>query len=187
MVTGIETAGIVLAILPLVIEGLKAYLEGVRTIEKWWRFDRELANLVRILDAEYIRYLNTCEELLVGIVSPSTVGALLDSPSGDGWRAPDIEKKLRLRLRRSFLSFMETINDMENVVQQLVKKLGLDLDSKASQLTSQQNLMGFTANFFVQTVAMGRRCGTSKRIEENQNHALKDKIRRGFAKDREEQ
>ena len=88
MVTGIETAGIVLAILPLVIEGLKAYLEGVRTIEKWCRFDRELANLVRILDAEYIRYLNTCEELLIGIVPPSTVGALLDSPSGDGWSAP---------------------------------------------------------------------------------------------------
>jgi hypothetical protein len=143
MVTGIETAGIVLAVLPLVIEGLKAYLEGVRTIEKWWRFDWELANLVRILDAEYIRYLNTCEELLVGIVSPSTVGALLDSPNGDGWRAPDIEKKLRLRLRRSFLSFMETINDMENVVQQLVKKLGLDLDSKVSQFDFTTNLMGF--------------------------------------------
>jgi hypothetical protein len=65
------------------------------------------------------------------------VGVLLDSPSGDGWRAPDIEEKLRLRLRRSFLSFMETINDMENVVRQLVKNLGLDLDSKVSQLTSQ--------------------------------------------------
>jgi hypothetical protein len=134
MVTGVETAGIVLAILPLAIEGLKAYLEGVRTIEKWWRFDRELANLVRTLDAEYIRYLNTCEELLVGIVPPSTVGALLASPSGDGWRAPDIERNLRLRLRRSFPSFMETVYDMENVVQQLVKKLGLDLDSKVSPI-----------------------------------------------------
>ena len=70
-------------------------------------------------------------------------------------------KKLRLRLRRSFLSFMETINDMENVVQQLVKKLGLDLDSNVSQLTSQTNLMGFTTNFSVSNkVALGRRCGT---------------------------
>jgi hypothetical protein len=129
MVTGIETAGIVL---PLIISALEHYAEGIATIHKWWRYQRELASLKRILGAEYDRYLNTCEELLAGTVPDAVLAQLLDSPGGIGWRDPDIDRRLRARLRRSFHSYLDTINDLNDVVMTLKKKLELGPDGKVS-------------------------------------------------------
>lgn len=126
MVTGIETAGIVLGTLPLIISALEHYAEGVETIHKWWRYKRELASLRRILDAEYIRFLNTCEELLVGLVPDAALAALLDNPGGAGWFDPDIDRKLRLRLRKSYPSYLETVTDMFDVMSVLERKLELE-------------------------------------------------------------
>jgi len=130
MVTGVETAGLVLGALPLVISALESYAEGVETIHKWWRYSRELASLRRILDAEFVRYLNTCEELLAGLVPNVTLAALLDNPGGEQWQDPEIERKLRLRLRKSFSSYLETVADMNDVITVLESKLELDSEGK---------------------------------------------------------
>ena len=76
-----EAVGLVLGVIPLVISALEYYAEGVH---KRWRYKRELSSLKRILDAEFVRYLNTCEELLSGIVPNATLAALLDFPGGPG-------------------------------------------------------------------------------------------------------
>jgi hypothetical protein len=130
--SGIETAGIVLGAIPLVISALEHYAEGISTIHKWWRYKRELASLKRILDAEYVRYLNTCEELLSGIVPDATLATLLDFPGGPGWQDPDIERKLHSRLRTSFTSYLNTVTDMNDIMEILKSKLELDPNGKVS-------------------------------------------------------
>ncbi|MCJ1471574.1 hypothetical protein MMC13_000214 [Lambiella insularis] len=62
-----EAAGFVLAVIPLVISGLEHYAAGVSTIAKWWSYKRELNSMCRVLDAEYARFLGTCEKLLHGL------------------------------------------------------------------------------------------------------------------------
>lgn len=126
-----EAVGLVLGVIPLVISALEHYAEGVETIHKWWRYKRELSSLKRILDAEFVRYLNTCEELLSGIVPDATLAALLDFPGGPGWQDLEIERKLRARLRMSFASFLNTVNDMNEVMEILKSKLELDPNGKA--------------------------------------------------------
>lgn len=130
--SGVEAAGFVLGAIPLVISALEHYAEGVSTIHKWWRYKRELASLKRILDAEYVRYLNTCEELLSGIIPDTTLAALLDFPGGPAWQDPEIERKLRSRLRTSFGSYLNTLNDMNEVIEILKSKLELDPNGKVS-------------------------------------------------------
>lgn len=125
-----EAVGVVLGVIPLVISALEHYAEGIETIHKWWRYKRELASLKRILEAEYVRYLNTCEELLSGIVPDATLAALLDFPGGPGWQNMEIERKLRARLRMSYVSFLNTINDMNEVMEILKSKLELDPNGK---------------------------------------------------------
>jgi hypothetical protein len=132
--SGIEVAGILLGVIPLVISALEHYAEGISTIHKWWRYKRELASLKRILDAEYVRYLNTCEELLSGIVPDATLAALLDFPGGPGWQDSEIERKLRSRLRTSFTSYLNTVTDMNDVMEILMSKLELDPNGKASSV-----------------------------------------------------
>ena len=136
MVTGIETAGLVLGTIPLIISALEHYVEGVETIQKWWRYKRELASLKRILDAEYVRYLNTCEELLSGIVPDATLAALLEFPGGAGWQDLEIERRLRGRLQMSFASYLNTVNDMNEILQILKSKLELDPNGKVCLVSS---------------------------------------------------
>lgn len=130
--SGVEAAGFVLAAIPLVISALEHYAEGVETIQKWWRYQKELSSLRRVLGAEYDRFLNTCEELLAGIVPDAALAALLDDPGGTGWKDPDIERKLKARLRKSFNSYLETVTDLNEVVNILKEKLELGDDGKVS-------------------------------------------------------
>ncbi|KAH8663385.1 hypothetical protein BGZ60DRAFT_529662 [Tricladium varicosporioides] len=130
MVTGVETAGIVLGSIPLIVSALEHYAEGISTIEKWWKYKRELASLKRVLGAEYDRFLNTLEELLAGIVPDATLAALLNAPGGVAWRDPELNRKLQTRLRKSYNSYLDTINDLNEVVTILKVKLELDSSGK---------------------------------------------------------
>jgi hypothetical protein len=52
------------------------------------------------------------------------------SPGGDSWRDSDINLKLQVRLRKSYNSYLSTINDLNEVVSILKAKLELDPDGK---------------------------------------------------------
>lgn len=130
MASGVEIAGIVLGSIPLVISALEHYAEGLGTIEKWWRYKRELASLKRILGAECDRFLNTLEELLAGLVPDGKLADLLNSPGGAGWADPDLNQKLQVRLRKSYGSYLDTVNDLNDVVSILKAKLELDPNGK---------------------------------------------------------
>lgn len=130
MVTGVETAGIILGSIPLIVSALEHYAEGISTIEKWWKYKRELASLKRVLGAEYDRFLNTLEELLAGIVPDATLAALLNTPGGVAWGDPELNRKLQTRLRKSYNSYLDTVNDLNEVVTILKSKLELDPSGK---------------------------------------------------------
>ena len=83
MVTGVETAGLVLAVFPLVVKGMQYYAEGLQTIQYWRRYRRELQNHARRIKTQWVRYLNTIELLFEGIVGSDEelAGACLCCPS----------------------------------------------------------------------------------------------------------
>ena len=99
MVTGIETAGLVLAAFPIVVHGLSRYVEGVETIRYWRRFRRQVADYARKLENQRIRYLDTLEELLDGIVkSNDDLATLINEPTCSAWQDDEYERRLRQRL-----------------------------------------------------------------------------------------
>ena len=57
-----------------------------------------------------------CEEFLAGIVPDAALAALLDDLGGTGWKDPDIERRLKERLRKSFNSYFETITDLNELL-----------------------------------------------------------------------
>ncbi|MCJ1387909.1 hypothetical protein MMC18_000752 [Xylographa bjoerkii] len=125
-----EAAGLVLAVIPLVISALEHYAEGVSTITKWWSYKRELNSLVRVLDAEYARFLGTCEKLLHGLVSPAELKALIEYPGGPLWKNEVIDKKLKMRLQSSYSSYLRSIEDMAEAVKELETKLEIGPNGK---------------------------------------------------------
>ena len=114
-----EAAGFVLAALPLIIEGFRAYAEGIETIKKWWRYRTLLQHIVRRLEVEQVKLYNTCTNLLQDLVDDDTLHLLLENPGGFRWREESLRTSLKLRLGNSFHVFLDTMNDMKEVVELL--------------------------------------------------------------------
>jgi len=68
MVTGVEIAGLALATFPIAVDGLRRMVEGVETIKYWRRYRVKLEEYACDLEAGRVYYLDTLEELLMGIV-----------------------------------------------------------------------------------------------------------------------
>ena len=129
MLTGVEVAGLVLGSIPLLVSALEHYAEGVSTIEKWWRFERELSTIKRLLTAEQVVFQGTCERLLDGLVPPSELDDLIDNAGGSKWNK-DLDTGLRKRLGRSYSSFNDCVEDMYRVINELKSRLDLDPEGK---------------------------------------------------------
>ena len=131
MVTGVETAGVVLATFPIVISFLEHYVEGVETIQKWRSYSRELAIYARKLEVQRVTYLNTTEKLLEDIVeSEDDLATMLSDPASATWQKPEYTDLLRERLRHSNDIYFATTHDMMQDLESLKTKLGIDAIGK---------------------------------------------------------
>lgn len=131
MVTGIETAGLVLAVFPLIVTGLQSYADGARTVKDMWRPELALKSLIRDLGMEKCKFENTCTFLLEGMVTDSHLTRLMECPGGSLWSDHDLQKKLENRLRRpTVLCYMDAMQDLTSTLQILQDKLGIGKDDK---------------------------------------------------------
>lgn len=128
--SGVEVAGLVLGSIPLVVAALEHYAEGVESIKKGWRYRLELQSLANDLEAEYGRFLLTCERLLRDIVSEEELELLMKDPGGPRWKDTELENKLRKRLQFSYATYLKCIDDMARTLREIQTKLKLDHDWK---------------------------------------------------------
>ncbi|OMP81792.1 hypothetical protein BK809_0006100 [Diplodia seriata] len=129
--SGIEVAGLVLGALPLIIHAITVYADGVSTVERYFKYEIPLRNLHRALEAEYVIYQNTCEELLNGIVEGNEQrAALLDKPGGPDWAKPALEERLKQRLSRAYTAYIGTMKSMKDTVSGIEALLKLDKTGK---------------------------------------------------------
>ena len=122
--SGFEVVGVVLGAIPLVISTLEHYRDGVRTISRWRKFDRELQSLIRNLETERVKLQNVCEKLLVGLVPPSRIETMVDNPGGDLWLEKETHKKIQARLWKSWGLFKDTIEDINIAIKEMMTRLG---------------------------------------------------------------
>lgn len=120
-----EAAGLVLGVIPVVIQGLKTYRNILSSIKS---ARRDLDCLIRDLKTEHQILQNTCEILLKGIVPDSTLESLIKEPFGKGWEA--YNDQVRLRLWRSATVFKERFEEMREAAEELERKLEIDRDGK---------------------------------------------------------
>jgi hypothetical protein len=126
MITGVETAGLVLAAFPLVLSVLQRYREGLEPLGDWWRYRRNVLKFTRTVGTQQIIFLENVEMLLGPIVvSNSEMNQLLNNPGGVGWSKPELAKRLEGRLPNSYNAYMNIINDMKCALEKLKTELGI--------------------------------------------------------------
>ncbi len=129
--SGIEAAGLVLAVFPIVVNGLQHFTEGVETIKSWKRFRRELDKYSRTLETQRIVYLNTIERLFEGIIhSNDELDAFMKNPGGAFSHKPEYEERLTTRLGRSYGNYTRIMADMLESLEAARKELGIGENGK---------------------------------------------------------
>ena len=121
--SGFEVAGAVLGSIPLAISALEHYRDGLRAVQRWRKYERELQSMIRNLETEKARLQNVCEKLLVGLVPPSRIEAMVDDPTCHLWLEKETQKRIRARLWRSWSVFEETTQNMQTAIKELIGKL----------------------------------------------------------------
>ena len=129
--SGIEAAGLVLAVFPIVVNGLQHFTEGVETIKSWKRFRRELDKYSRTLETQRIVHLNTIERLFEGIIqSNDELDAFMKNPGGAFSHKPEYEERLSTRLGRSYGNYTRIMADMLESLEVARKELGIGENGK---------------------------------------------------------
>ena len=126
MVTGVETAGLVLASFPLMISALEHYRKGLVPLKLWWNFRTEYNEFSNTISLQDVTYRLNLRVLLSPLVSEDDLERLLADPGGDDWRDSELEGKLRNDvLPHSYDDYFRIISNFKNVTSKLLKKLGI--------------------------------------------------------------
>ena len=139
--SGFEIAGVVLAVFPIVVDGLEHYIQGVQTIKDWRRYRIKVKDYAGIMESARVFYLDTLDELLDGIVqSEGEMAVLMEKPGGTPWQRPLYEEQLKQRLGRSYDSYFRTLKIMINSLTRMCEELGVSSSGKVRNLASEISL-----------------------------------------------
>ncbi|EXJ84283.1 hypothetical protein A1O3_04950 [Capronia epimyces CBS 606.96] len=126
--SGFEIAGTVLAALPLVINLISEYREGldaVRTLTSHRRYRRELERYENGLSTQNTIFRNVLEQVLLRIVhNDEDMAELLQNPDSELWQRSPYDGALQNMLGSSHGAFMATMRELVHLLQSLKKKLG---------------------------------------------------------------
>ena len=123
MVTGIEAAGLALAVFPLIVQGLGIYLKGVRKIKDLRDSTDILNRLIRHLKVECLCFEEVCAQLLEGMVSARDMTQLM---SGNAWMDPKLQVLFQQRMGDEASElFTELVEELHESLKNLRDDLGI--------------------------------------------------------------
>ena len=126
MITGVEVAGLSLAILPLIVSALEHYNDGTRPLKDFVKYRCLIRIMVIDLGTQSELLRNSIEKLLDGLVSDTEIATLLENPAGPAWRERSLATRLEKRLAGAYMVYMESIKNILILLEDLRDKIGLD-------------------------------------------------------------
>ena len=126
MLTGVETAGIVLAVLPLFISAFEHYSDGLEPIKAFWEIDRLLPIQIRRLRNQHVHFEQTLRILLSQIVDADEVEEMIAAPNSDVWKTPEMQARLEQQLQESYNAYQDTVSHMEDIMKSIAKDFKMD-------------------------------------------------------------
>jgi hypothetical protein len=126
MATGIEVAGLALAVLPLLVNQIDAYARGIEKIRGLRKYRRELRTYCTKLKTQHTILQSTLEQALENVVEDEeAVADLIRDPQGVGWQDPRLQSSLSHRLGRSYGPFLGNMCELSELLERLSKRLGV--------------------------------------------------------------
>ncbi|KAH9860258.1 hypothetical protein IAQ61_012043 [Plenodomus lingam] len=132
--SGVEVAGLVLGCLPLIIQGIESYNEGLDPIKSFMRWEQQLPQFIRKLRTQHVHYALSIRYLLEPITSEVELDEMLADPGSSQqlWKSKEMALRLQDRLQESYQAYHNTITDIERITKLIASKLDLE---RATELT----------------------------------------------------
>lgn len=120
--SGLEVAGLILGIFPVLVEGAKIAVAHASQFKKLkvWRF--QLESLRGELSTQKTLFTNLVTLLLQDIIDAVAVSELLRDAHSSSWKEEDNEKRLRDRLGNSYETVCRLLEDLSNELDSLQQK-----------------------------------------------------------------
>jgi hypothetical protein len=127
--SGLEIAGCVLGVFPLILSAMEGYENGFSLMKDWWKFRTEWNSFVHDVSTQKVLFFENIELLLAPVVrDDGHMQQLLQDPNSDAWADEYLDERLRERLRNSYELYFATVIELKAAVDKLVDKLNVDND-----------------------------------------------------------
>jgi hypothetical protein len=137
--SGVEVTGLLLGAFPLFISALERYRDTAETLGVFWKIRKEYKTWTHSLNICQLAFEQNLQELLLPlIVDEDELQKLIAEPDGPEWKNPELEQRLRQRLPKSYELYLESIDGIKDVMDQLKRELGIDKAGFQSRVSEQE-------------------------------------------------
>ncbi|KAJ5781313.1 hypothetical protein N7457_006473 [Penicillium paradoxum] len=139
-----EAAGLALAILPLLLSQLDNYVQGLQTLKGFRarRYRQQLDEYFTNIGTQHALFLNTLERTLDGVVEyQDGIDDLINNPSGEAWKRPELQQKLERKLERSYWPFTKTMGELSSQLEDLKRRLIIEQVSSAETIWKDASIL----------------------------------------------
>jgi len=119
--SGVEVAGLVLGILPILVEALKAYSSAAEKIHTFRHVSREIGRIQRRFQTQKQLFKNECFHLLSLVVDEDDAAwEMLANKSHALWQDPGLDGKMRKRLcGDNFRTCQDLLSDINEALKDI--------------------------------------------------------------------
>jgi hypothetical protein len=125
MVTGVETAGLVLGSLPVLISALEHYEDMVRPTKEFFTWNKYRRKLVQELYTLRASYDQVIYLLLDPITEKDELSAMVDDPRSVFWTASPIADHVRDILGSAYDPLILTIDEIAEILEAIAAHLNI--------------------------------------------------------------
>jgi hypothetical protein len=130
--SGIEVAGLLLGVIPLVISALEHYEGTLEPTIAFFKWNSELSAAVRKLWMQHTLYEQSIRLMLTPITNDQELNEMMDDTESGLWKDADLADQLRQRLGKAYNPYLSTIKEIEGIMKTLAEKLDIAGAAKVS-------------------------------------------------------
>ena len=129
--SGIEIAGLTLALLPLLVSAVENYDKCAAPLSRFKRFPKEAKRFLQELDIQKVIFHNQCRLLLENVVDQEVAATMIQTAEHHFWRDINLEGRLAQLLEKSRGACITTIE----LIGERLKAIESDCQSLSASLT----------------------------------------------------
>lgn len=128
--SGIELAGVTLALLPLLVSAAENYGRCAAPISRFKNFPKEVEQFLEQVDIQKLVFRNQCRVLLENVVDQDVARTMIQTAEHHSWHDIELEARLAQLMentRGSCIKTMESIDEKLKAIESECQKLSASL------------------------------------------------------------